>query len=166
MDIEKVSIDELISPDYNPREISFKEMEKLKTSIIEFGYVDPLIVNRVNNHIVGGNQRYDALKDLGYTTVDVVYIEEDDINREKALNIALNKISGDWDTVKLNNIFEDMRLDGFDDIDLTGFEEYELNDLDILDMGDDFELSDDGLSDGNEKSNEVTCPYCNKTFDV
>lgn len=139
MKIEKVNIQELISPAYNPREITPEEMEKLKNSITEFGYVDPIIVNEVNNHIVGGNQRYEALKELGYDEVDVVYVHEEDPNREKALNIALNKISGEWDFSKLGEIFEEMKVEGFD-VDLTGFEEIE---VDVLLPNSNFEIFDD-----------------------
>ena len=125
MEIVKVDINELISPEYNPRQITDDEMEKLKNSINEFGYVAPIIVNKHNNHIVGGNQRYEALKSLGYTDVDVIFVDEQDLNREKALNIALNKISGEWDFVKLADIFDDFELNDFD-ISLTGFDEPEL----------------------------------------
>ena len=100
-------------------------MEKLKNSINEFGYVAPIIVNKYNNHIIGGNQRYEALKSLGYTDVDVVFVDEPDLNREKALNIALNKISGEWDFVKLADIIDELELNDFD-IPLTGFDEQEL----------------------------------------
>lgn len=130
MEIERINSDSLVCPEYNPRQISTEEMEKLKNSIKEFGYVDPIIVNRVNNHIVGGNQRYLALIELGYSEVDVVFIEEEDINREKALNIALNKISGEWDVEKLENIFQDLQFDGFD-LSFTGFDNVELQDFNI-----------------------------------
>ena len=125
MEIVKVDINELISPEYNPRQITDDEMEKLKNSINEFGYIAPIIVNKHNNHIIGGNQRYEALKSLGYTDVDVVFVDEPDLNREKALNIALNKISGEWDFVKLADILDDLELNDFD-ICLTGFDELEL----------------------------------------
>lgn len=130
MELVKVNINELISPSYNPRDITPEEMEKLKTSIQEFGYCDPIIVNKVNNHIVGGNQRYEALKELGYDEVDVVYVHEEDENREKALNIALNKISGQWDKNKLESILEEMELDHFD-ISLTGFDNLNLDLLNV-----------------------------------
>ena len=125
MEIVKVDINELISPEYNPRQITDDEMEKLKNSINEFGYIAPIIVNKYNNHIIGGNQRYEALKSLGYTDVDVVFVDEPDSNREKALNIALNKISGEWDFVKLADIIDELELNDFD-IPLTGFDEQEL----------------------------------------
>ena len=121
MDVEKVNIDKLISPDYNPRHITPAAMESLKQSINEFGYVTPIIVNDVNNHIIGGNQRYEALKQLGYTEIDVSYVHITDINREKLLNIRLNNNSGDWDIGKLDTIFQDLELTGFD-LTLTGFE--------------------------------------------
>lgn len=133
MEIVKVDINELISPEYNPRQITDDEMGKLKNSINEFGYIAPIIVNKHNNHIVGGNQRYEALKSLGYTDVDVIFVDEPDLNREKALNIALNKISGEWDLVKLADIIDDLELNDFD-ISLTGFDEPELEDFGIEDQ--------------------------------
>ena len=151
MEIVKVDINELICPEYNPRQITDDEMGKLKNSINEFGYVDPIIVNKHNNHIVGGNQRYCALKSLGYDEVDVIFIDEPDLNREKALNIALNKISGEWDFVKLADILDDLELNDFD-ISLTGFDEPELENFGIEDqtdhepveiVEDDYELEDD-----------------------
>lgn len=120
MNVETVNIDELISPDYNPRHITPDALESLKRSIDEFGYVAPVIVNRFNNHILAGNQRVTALKELGYDEVDVVYTNIEDLNREKALNIRLNNLSGDWDIGKLDTIFQDLELDGFD-LTLTGF---------------------------------------------
>lgn len=172
MEIFKVDINELISPEYNPRQITDDEMGKLKNSINEFGYIAPIIVNKHNNHIVGGNQRYEALKSLGYTDVGVVFVDEPDLNREKALNIALNKISGEWDEVKLNQIFTEMKLTGFDKVSLTGFEDYEVQELSIINdinYDDDFDLTDDDLSEDKEEEvekDEVTCPYCNETFEI
>ena len=125
MEIVKVDINELISPEYNPRQITDDEMEKLKNGINEFGYVAPIIVNKHNNHIIGGNQRYKALKSLGYTDVDVVFVDEQDSNREKALNIALNKISGEWDYDKLQEVLQELELSPLN-VELTGFDEPEL----------------------------------------
>ena len=97
MNVETVKIDDLISPDYNPRHITPDALESLKRSIDEFGYVAPVIVNSFNNHILAGNQRILALKELGYSEVEVIYTNITDLNREKALNIRLNNLSGDWD---------------------------------------------------------------------
>lgn len=137
VEVGKIKVDELISPDWNPREIADSEMEKLKNSIKEFGYVDYLIVNKHNNHIVGENQRFEALKELGYTELDVIFIHETDINKEKTLNVALNKISGDWDYDKLTTVLEEIKLDGLDVV-LTGFDEIEIEDI-LFDEDDDLE---------------------------
>lgn len=130
MKIEKANINTLISPDWNPRQITEEELRKLETSLNEFGYIEPIIVNDVNNHIVGGNQRAKALRQLGYTEVDVVYVHIEDIAKEKACNVALNKISGDWDNDKLKIVLEDIELSDID-ISLTGFEEIELTEMEI-----------------------------------
>lgn len=159
MKIEKAKLEDLISPEYNPRKIKEKDLEKLKQSITEFGYVEPIIVNKVNNHIVGGNQRAYALDSLGYTEVDVIYITEENINKEKSLNIALNKISGDWDTLKLEEILNELETD---DLLLTGFDENELNLYldgnlnldDLLEYEDEYDLPSDYMdvtgSDANK----------------
>ena len=130
MNIEKANINDLISPDWNPRQITEEELQKLETSLNEFGYIEPIIVNDVNNHIVGGNQRCKALKQLGYEEVDVVYVHIEDIHKEKACNVALNKISGDWDTDKLKIVLEEIELSPID-VSLTGFDEIELTEMEI-----------------------------------
>ena len=80
--------------------------------------------------MVGGNQRLRALIALGYDEVDVVYVHIEDINKEKACNVALNKISGDWDEDKLRVVLEDIELSPID-IKLTGFDELELTELEV-----------------------------------
>ena len=152
MEIHKVQINELISPDYNPRTITSEELEKLKDSLEEFGYISPLIVNKHNNHIVGGNQRYLCLKEMGYTEIDVIYIDEPDIQREKALNIRLNNLSGEWDTGKLESIFNEFESTGFNS-DITGFTNSEITGFNNIErerandessiISDDYEEPDD-----------------------
>lgn len=148
MEIVKVKINDLISPDYNPRTITDDELSKLKDSLEEFGYISPIIVNQHNNHIVGGNQRYLCLKSLGYDEIDVIYINEPDLQREKALNIRLNNLSGEWDTGKLETIFNEFESTGFN-TDLTGFNLDNLQgfhtteDDDIEVIEDDFEIPAD-----------------------
>src|SRR3990167_8460442 len=99
MDIIEVKISELKENPKNPRHITKVEMKKLQKSIQEFGFVDPVIVNKHPdryNIIVGGHQRVIAAKRLGYTTVPVTYVDMPE-DREHLLNVALNKIGGDWD---------------------------------------------------------------------
>ena len=103
------------------------EYEKLKRSIEQFGYVEPVIWNEKTGRVVGGHQRLKVLTDMGITEVDVVVVDMD-TEKEKALNIALNKISGEWDTEKLALVIADLQGTDFD-VSLTGFDPEELEDL-------------------------------------
>jgi len=94
MNIQKISVDKLNPAKYNPRKDlkpGDKEYEKLKRSIEEFGYVEPVIWNQKTGNVVGGHQRLKVLLDLGQTEIDCVIVDLDP-QREKALNLALNKI--------------------------------------------------------------------------
>ena len=151
MQIEKASIDSLNLAVYNPRK-DLKETDpeyiKLKNSVEHFGYVEPVIVNKRNMTVVGGHQRIKVLKDLGYKDIEVVYVDLD-INDEKALNIALNKISGDWDAEKLEDLLRDLSLSPNYDVELTGFTN---NEIETLFTGD----IDDLQKDLDEFTRELT----------
>lgn len=126
---EKRKLGALITADYNPRKQltpDDAEYQKIKRSIEEFGYVDPIIINE-DGTIIGGHQRCTVLKDLGYDEVDVVVVSLDK-QKEKALNIALNKITGEWDEVKLKDLLLDLDLGDYD-ISVTGFEQKDLTEL-------------------------------------
>ena len=130
MNIEKKNVKDLLPADYNPRKDlkpGDPEYEKLKRSIEQFGYVEPVIWNEKTGHVVGGHQRLKVLTDMGITEVDVVVVDMD-TEKEKALNIALNKISGEWDTEKLALVIADLQGTDFD-VSLTGFDPEELEDL-------------------------------------
>lgn len=130
MQIEKLKTELLIPADYNPRKDlkpGDPEYDKLKHSIEQFGYVEPVIWNKATGRVVGGHQRLKVLLDLGLTEVECVVIEMDE-EKEKALNIALNKISGDWDKDKLALLITDLQGADFD-VSLTGFEPAELDAL-------------------------------------
>ena len=128
--IEKKNTADLLPADYNPRKDlkpGDAEYEKLKRSIEQFGYVEPVIWNQTTGHVVGGHQRLKVLMDMGMTEVDCVVVAMDE-EKEKALNIALNKISGDWDKDKLALLIADLQGADFD-VSLTGFEPAEIDDL-------------------------------------
>ena len=130
MQIEKLKTEQLIPAEYNPRKDlkpGDAEYEKLKRSLQEFGYVEPVIWNKTTGRVVGGHQRLKVLLDMGITEVECVVIEMDE-EKEKALNVALNKISGDWDKDKLALLISDLQGADFD-VSLTGFEPEELDDL-------------------------------------
>ena len=162
MELRKVKLNELISPNYNPRKISSDEMHKLKRSITELGYAEPIIVNDVNNVIISGNQRYKALKDLGTEEIEVIFIHEPVLAREKALNVALNKIDGDWDHDKLKEIIIDV-----EEVDstLTGFEPHEIELMELeTEILEDFDLEKEYTPPIQKTKKEdreiVKCPEC------
>ncbi len=161
MQIEKKKVIDLIPADYNPRKDlkpGDKEYEKLKRSIDEFGYVDPLIWNKRTSRLVGGHQRLKVLKDMGIDEVDVVVVDMDE-EKEKALNVALNKISGDWDKDKLMLLITDLQGEDFD-VSLTGFDPEELDDLFKDDMK-------DGVKDDNfDVDKELKKPTMTKPGDL
>ncbi|WP_206917169.1 ParB N-terminal domain-containing protein [Alicyclobacillus suci] len=97
MRIETVKLENLIPAEYNPRidlQPGDPEYEKLKRSIEEFGLVEPIVWNQRTGKVVGGHQRLKILQDLGVAETDVVIVDLDE-TREKALNLALNKIEGE-----------------------------------------------------------------------
>ncbi|WP_292106503.1 site-specific DNA-methyltransferase [Megasphaera sp.] len=115
---------------YNPRKQlkpGDKEYEKIKNSIKEFGYVEPIIVN-YDMTVIGGHQRLNVLKDLGYEEVQCVVVHIEDEHKVKALNIALNKITGAWNETMLADLLVDLQSVDFN-LDLTGFEAPEVEQL-------------------------------------
>lgn len=114
---------------YNPRKKlkpGDKEYEKIKNSITEFGFADPLVVN-ADMTIIGGHQRLTVAMELGYTEVPCAVVDIDK-TREKALNIALNKITGAWDDSLLADLLKDIEDSNFD-LGKTGFEPPEIETL-------------------------------------
>lgn len=114
---------------YNPRKKlkpGDKEYEKIKNSIVEFGFADPLVVN-ADMTIIGGHQRLTVAMELGYTEVPCAVVNIDK-TREKALNIALNKITGAWDDSLLADLLEDIQNSSFD-LGKTGFDPPEIETL-------------------------------------
>lgn len=147
--VREIEITKLNAAPYNPRitlEPGMPEWEKLKSSIETFGNVEPIVWNEQTGNVVGGHQRLAVLKSMGYETVpcSVVNLSETD---EKVLNVALNKIRGQWDYDKLEDI-----LRGFDYEVATasGFSAEEIavilaNNEDLLDDEDDYgDWDDDG----------------------
>lgn len=123
-------VDSLKPAAYNPRKKlkkGDKEYEKIKKSIVEFGYVDPIIVN-YDGTVIGGHQRLTVLSDLGYKEVQCVQVRIDDENKVKALNVALNKITGAWNEELLADLMVDLQDADFN-LDLTGFEAPEIDQL-------------------------------------
>ena len=159
--IERKHTADLIPADYNPRKDlkpGDPEYDKLKRSMEQFGYVEPVIWNKATGRVVGGHQRLKVLMDMGVTEVECVVVEMDE-EREKALNIALNKISGDWDKEKLMLLISDLQGADFD-VSLTGFDPAEIDDL-FKDS-----LKDGVKDDEFDVDAEMENPAITKTGDV
>lgn len=144
MKMETRSLASLRPAEYNPRvqlQPADPEYQNIKRSIETFGYVDPIIVNQ-DGTIIGGHQRYNVMNDLGYTEAQVVVVDLDK-NNEKALNIALNKITGEWDEIKLKDLLLDLDLNDYD-LTATGFSSKEVEDL-VIRLDKDVEAEDDNF---------------------
>jgi DNA modification methylase len=118
MKVEKIQINKLKPATYNPRQISKKQYNDLKDSIVKFGLVDPIILNK-DFTVIGGHQRLKVCKELKYKDIDCVVLDltkED----ERELNIRLNKSGGEFDMDILANEFDIEELTDW------GFKEIEL----------------------------------------
>jgi DNA modification methylase len=126
--IEHVAPESLLPYPANPRTMSAAQMAALQRSITQFGFVDPLVVRRADRTVIGGHQRLEAARTIGLKTVPVVFV---DLTESEAslLNIALNRISGDWDLEQLGQILTELRDLPEVDVSLTGFDTQELEDL-------------------------------------
>lgn len=138
MQIEKRKLNELSFYPGNPRRMPDDVFKKLKKSISEFGYVEPLVINS-KNQVIGGNQRLKALKELlpEDSEVEVVIVDLP-LNREKALNIALNKIQGEFDMNLLKDFISDLEPL---DVELTGL------DVELEELETDKEIEEDNYEE-------------------
>jgi len=126
LDIQTMPVTLLNDAPYNPRRTlkpGDKEYDSLRRSVEEFTLVEPLVWNKRTGNLVGGHQRLHVLKDLGYTEVQVSVVDLDPL-REKALNVALNKVQGEWDTQLLRTLL--LEVDEGGALELTGFDAEEL----------------------------------------
>lgn len=143
MQFERRLLSDLRPAAYNPR-VSLTpddpEYQSIRRSIEEFGYADPIVIN-ADGTIIKGHQRRTVMMDLGYTEAEVIVLDIPDKSKEKALNIALNKITGKWDNEILKNLLMELDLEGYD-FSVTGFHRDDLSDLiEMLDIPD--EANDD-----------------------
>lgn len=174
LNIQYKNINELKASTYNPRRRSEDQIKQLTESLTKFGLVDPILVNSAPSRkdiVIGGHFRLKVAKNLGYTEVPVVYVDIADENKEKELNIRLNKNLGEWDyelladfdTNLLSDIgFSSEELDDIFDIDTETEEifdlEKELNKLDIKKVeaskGDIYQLGDSRLMVGDSTNTD------------
>lgn len=144
--VRDIDIAELKTAAYNPRiqlAPGMPEWDKLYRSIKEFGNAEPIVWNERTGNVVGGHQRLAVLKDMGYTEVPCSVVDMDE-EEEKLLNVALNKIKGQWDYDKLEDLLKEFE---FVDASISGFSEDELaillsdsSDIDIDNALEDFDV--------------------------
>ena len=131
MEIRRVPVSKLNPAAYNPRkdlQPGDAEYQKLARSLEQFGCVEPVVWNERTGNVVGGHQRLKILLAAGETELDVSVVNLSDAD-EKALNIALNKIEGEWDTAALTELLQELSADSSIDETLTGFDGRELDNL-------------------------------------
>lgn len=166
MKMQKVGISKLKIAEYNPRKnlkTEDEEYQKIKKSILEFGYVSPIIINS-DMTVIGGHQRLKVLQELGYEEIECIIVDFDK-DREKALNIALNKITGEWDYQKLENLFNELTNTDLD-LSVTGFDEKEIDKL-IKETEESItDNSEVNILDFSDDKFKCQCPKCGFMFDV
>lgn len=153
MQIERKRIEDLLAAPYNPRKDikpGDAEYEKLKRSMQEFGYVEPVIWNEATGNVVGGHQRLKILRELGESEIDCVIVNLTE-TQEKTLNIALNKITNDWDEDKLSELLDELQYSDID-VTLTGFDSAELDKIFNKNLKEDEENDGGYFGDEREKT--------------
>ena len=129
MEIRTLKASQLKAAAYNPRkdlQPDDAEYKKLRRSIEEFGYIEPIIWNERTGNVVGGHQRLKVLLEQGTEDIECVVVDLDD-HDEKILNVLLNKVKGRWDIGKLADLLQE--LDEAGGMEVTGFEDWELQSL-------------------------------------
>lgn len=160
--ISYAPISKLTPAPYNPRKITSKEMEKLKLSLQTYGFVDPAIVQKSSGLVIGGHQRIEAARQLGWKEVPVVYLDIDDV-KAKTLNLALNKISGDWDFPKLKDLFVELDT-GAIDMAITGFDLDEIQKVFAFDPSPKPPHQQEQAPSAHDST--VVCPNCQHEFEA
>lgn len=172
MNIQIIPIDKINPAAYNPRvdlQPGDPEYEKLRRSIEEFGYIDPIIWNQRTGNMVGGHQRFKILLARGDTEVAVSVLDLD-TEKEKLLNIALNKVSGHWDDEALARLLDELQAAGAE-LELTGFEPEEVDRLlaefaePLPDQLGDFNNKELDVDEFDESRFDCKCPRCGFVFD-
>ena len=131
MDVRVIPVTQMKPAKYNPRKDlkpGDPAYEKIRRSLTDFGYVDPIIWNEVTGNIVGGHQRFKVLTAEGATELQCVVVHIAKAEDEKALNIVLNKATGEWEPVALADLLQNLQSANYD-LDSTGFDAAEIDEL-------------------------------------
>lgn len=159
--IQTIQLEKLRPADYNPRKNltkEDKEYQKLERSLKSFGNVQPIVYNQKTGNVVSGHQKLKILQEQGFKETDCVIINLNE-EEEKALNIALNKITGKWDYSKLESVINELAEKEYD-LSKTG-----LDDEEIQDLISELDIKDEDFLQGTEivkerEQKEIICPNC------
>ena len=148
-------INSLIFAEYNPRQLTKDQHQLLKDSIQRFGLVDPILVNKHKDRkdiIIGGHQRVRVAKDLDIDKVPCIELSLT-YEKERELNIRLNKNTGEWNWDELANSFDLAELTewGFNESQLVGFSDLDYSILDDEEVDNEME----GMLDGTRKAIQI-----------
>ena len=161
MKFERRKLADLRPAEYNPRKKltpDDPEYIQIRNSLNEFGYADPIVINS-DGTIIKCHQRRNVMMDLGYTEAEVIILDIQDKAKEKALNIALNKITGKWDNAILKDLLVELDLEGYD-FSVTGFQRPDLEDL-IQELDIPPEATEDDF-DPEEAAKDIDVPTTRK----
>jgi len=153
MEIKNIKLQDVKVAEYNPRSISPDERNKLKQSLKEFGCVRPLVINKRTGLLVSGHQTLDVAKELNLIELPSIEVDVDE-KKEKILNIGLNKISGEWDYNKLNDLLEEVR-----DTDVFECSGFDVSDIDLMEK-----LNDDGSAVSDVPAEQIKDPIYEIVF--
>jgi DNA modification methylase len=131
IEIRKIPVSEINPAIYNPRldlRPNDPAYQKLRKSMVAYGYVELLVWNQRTKTLVSGHQRLKILIEQGVTEVEVSVVDLS-LKQEKACNLSLNKIGGDWDEDKLAVFLEELQNTPDFDVDPTGFDSSEISQL-------------------------------------
>jgi hypothetical protein len=159
MPITYVNISSINPSPYNPRTHTQQELQAVKNSLKEFGFVEPLIINKKTKNLVGGHLRLKAAKELGLKKVPVFKVNLDE-TKEKTLNIVLNShtVQGSFEENLLSSLLEEIKIeipDFYTDFDFEKLAKdlkIDFNELDIE-------------KPEKEKFEFIECPNCKEMFE-
>lgn len=158
MRIEKVNINDITMYENNAKEHPEWQIEQIKKSIQEFGFNDPIAIDE-KGIIIEGHGRFLALKDLGYTEIEVIRLNHLTEEQKVAYSIAHNKLTmnTDFDLETLKYEINKLQNEEFD-LSLLGFENIELEE--ILEEEEVLELEEESEEKSGGERSELICPNC------
>ena len=159
MKIEKININEIIEYSGNVKEHPEWQIEQIKNSIQEFGFNDPIAIDE-KGIIIEGHGRYLALKELGYTKIEIIRLNHLTEEQKAAYAIAHNKLTmnTEFDIEKLQYELNKLEVNDFD-LSMLGFEQSELDEI-LQEEMEELEIEEEDTDNTEVKRTKLICPCC------